>query len=482
MAGSVGRLADPTRPADAGDAAAPTSGSTASTDARTRPPAGRTAAATAVTPRRRSTGRSRRVASLVGFLVVVVALFGVAGISLAALGRLPMGASSGRDHRPRTRYAGAGNRDRRPRHVPPARHARCRRQGPAPGKRPRTAAAAAMAAAAAAAAARARRHARTRRSAPAAPASARPRSPRRRRRRPRHRHRRPIPRRHRRRTRPPRRPRIRHRRPTRRRRPTRPDRALILSGPDRSAGYDRPDAGRRPAGDPPAHARAVRRPRGPLRGGRRPALVLVHVLPRPRPRLVELHGRGEPRRVGRAGRRRAAGRPPRLRGRRRRRLGEPRATRGLRPAHALEGPRAGRRHAGLVGGVLRRRQARPRPRRRASDARRRDRSRPATRRDASSRRTRPTPTGRGSRPRTSTPGRSRCSRRPDSRSSPDVRRTPRRASGRSSGSRSERRLRHPTQPGARRPSGLTPVARGPRLPPGVHSARPRLALMEAAPG
>ena len=57
-------------------------------------PAPSTSRGPAPTAARAGTGRparSRRVASLVGFLVVAVAMFGVAGISLAALGRLPMG-------------------------------------------------------------------------------------------------------------------------------------------------------------------------------------------------------------------------------------------------------------------------------------------------------------------------------------------------------------------------------------------------------
>ena len=51
------------------------------------------------------------------------------------------------------------------------------------------------------------------------------------------------------------------------------------------------------------------------------------------------------------------------------------------------------------------------------------------------------------RPPTSTPARSGCSKTPDSRSSTDVRRTPRHASGRSCGSHSEPRVRHPSRPG-----------------------------------
>ena len=135
MAGSVGRLAGPARPADAGDAATPARiDSVRRRPRRPRPAAPRAATASAAS---RSTGQSRRVASLVGFLVVAVALFGVAGISLAALGRLPVGASSGRDHRPRAptrrrRQRRPTSSARSPRH----RHARCGRQGPAPGERP----------------------------------------------------------------------------------------------------------------------------------------------------------------------------------------------------------------------------------------------------------------------------------------------------------------------------------------------------------
>ena len=84
-------------------------------------------------------------------------------------------------------------------------------------------------------------------------------------------------------------------------------------------------------------------------------MVLVRVLPVPRPRLVQLDGGREP--GGARGPRRDDRWPPgprRLPGRPRRRLGQPRAARGLRAAGHLEDPRAGRRHARLVDRLLRR--------------------------------------------------------------------------------------------------------------------------------
>ena len=48
---------------------------------------------------------------------------------------------------------------------------------------------------------------------------------------------------------------------------------------------------------PAAHARSLRRPRRPVRGGRRPEVVLVHLLPVTRSRLVQLDGGRQPRRA-----------------------------------------------------------------------------------------------------------------------------------------------------------------------------------------
>ena len=89
------------------------------------------------------------------------------------------------------------------------------------------------------------------------------------------------------------------RRPTRRRRPT-PDRGTASSLAGSATTIERwlpPPVLEIVAAD----AGALRRPRGPVRGGRRPEVVLVHLLPRPRSRLVELDRRVEPRRARVAG-------------------------------------------------------------------------------------------------------------------------------------------------------------------------------------
>ena len=106
----------------------------------------------------------------------------------------------------------------------------------------------------------------------------------------------------------------------------------------------------------PADARAIPRPRGTVRGGRRPEVVLVHLLPVPRPGLDEFDGGRRTARRSRRWRSATTLAPGLLayRGWPRRRLGEPRAARGLRAADLLEDPGAGRRHAGLVDRLLRR--------------------------------------------------------------------------------------------------------------------------------
>ena len=231
----------------------------------------------------------------------------------------------------------------------------------------------------------------------------------------------------------------------------------------------------------PADAGALRRPRDAVRGGRRPEVVLVHLLPRPRPRLDELDGGDEPR--ANSSPAPVTTRPPGLlayRRRPRRRLGEPRAARDLRAARGVEGPRPGRRAPDLVDRLLRR-VARPRA---AGASRGRCSTPPST-----------TPGAHGATLLEAYPvdtagervpaanafrGTLRCSRRPASRRSPVAGRTPRRRSGPSSGSRSEPDLRHPPPSG--RPSSARVDTAPPRrldCRPASQIARPRLALLEA---
>ena len=103
---------------------------------------------------------------------------------------------------------------------------------------------------------------------------------------------------------------------------------------------------------------SARRPRRPCSRRRRPEVVLVHLLPVSRARLVELDGRAAiaPMLEGLA-KRDPRARPRRLSGRPRGRLGQPRAARGLRAPAPLEDPRPGRRMPGLVDRLLRRRRA-----------------------------------------------------------------------------------------------------------------------------
>ena len=150
---------------------------------------------------------------------------------------------------------------------------------------------------------------------------------------------------------------------------------------------------RHPSRSPPTRPR----PRVALRAGRRPEVVLVRLLPGPRPSTSRAAARrGTARSWSGAVETapRAARRARRLRRRRGRRLGQHRAARGLRAARALEGPRADRRQAGLVDRLLRRRPSVARPGRRRRAARRRRSTTPAT---TARRRSRPTrsrsPTG-----------------------------------------------------------------------------------------
>ena len=105
----------------------------------------------------------------------------------------------------------------------------------------------------------------------------------------------------------------------------------------------------------PDAASASRDVAAPVRGGRRSEVVLVRLLPVPRPRLDELDSGREPGRDRRRLTDRAVGaQADRRTGRPAGRLGQPRPARGLRAARLLEGPGAGRRHAGLVHRLLRR--------------------------------------------------------------------------------------------------------------------------------
>ena len=126
------------------------------------------------------------------------------------------------------------------------------------------------------------------------------------------------------------------------------------------------DAQDRRARGPAAHHGPVRRPGGPVRGGRRSEVVLVHLLPVPRPGLVELDGGREPGRARGTWPNATIWRPGLVGYRDGRAVGW--VSLGPREDYErlayLEGPRAGRRHAGLVDRLLRRLARRARPGRR----------------------------------------------------------------------------------------------------------------------
>ncbi len=172
--------------------------------------------------------------------------------------------------------------------------------------------------------------------------------------------------------------------------------------------------------------------------------------------------------------------------RRRGRLGQPRAARRLRAPRLFEGPRADRRHAGLVDRLLRRRRARRAARawRRPSSMRRSTtpRAHGATTLEAY-----PVDTAGGRIP-AATPftARSRCSKRPASRSSSGASTTPPARSVRSSdagsGSDSIRAdLRHPSRAWTSSSVRVDTAFAGPRrLPTGSHVAG-TISLNEEAP-
>ena len=211
----------------------------------------------------------------------------------------------------------------------------------------------------------------------------------------------------------------------------------------------------------PLTPRAIPGSGGALRAGRRSQVVLVLVLSDPRRRLQRRqrratsqgardgHGGHRPRRPG-AG----SGRLSRWC---RRRLGERRAAWGLRTAGPFARARPGRRQAGLVDRLLRRRSSGTWSRGRNGAARCRDRLRPGPRSDDA--RGLPDRAGRRASAPTRTScirARCRCSRRPDSASSRGAGRPRRPRHDRSSAARSggagprgdapaDRLVRHPSR-------------------------------------